>query len=160
MTSKAPPGLNFPTQLPYEAGAGTPRQSALIAQQNSAAKQTSLINSSGGSRRSRHKRSRRHLFYGGDYVVPQYQMSYTPQGGPGQTPNDIIKSTSQNSTQTVANQQYDGLVGQKAGTKICENGQTGCWGCYSGGGYRKTKKRQGYRRRKRNTRKVRKVYKR
>ena len=146
-TTNVPAGLNYPTQLPYEPGAGSASQSALIAQQNAASKQTALIKSGG--------KTKRRKLYGGDYVVPQFQMTYTPQGGPGQTPNDVITSTAATSTQTVANQQYDSLVGQKAGTKVCQSGQTGCWGCYSGGSKKRRYKKKSNKRKTKRYRKKR-----
>jgi hypothetical protein len=149
ISSVPPAGLNFPTQKPYEPGASSPGQSALLAQQNASSKQTALITMGGRKRKLK----------GGDYVVPQFQMSYVPQGGPGQNPNEIITQTAATSTQTVANQQYDNLVGQKAGTKICHNGETGCWGCYSGGKKKKrTIKRRTVRKKNKKYSKKRKTY--
>lgn len=45
--------------------------------------------------------------------VPQFTMQYTPTGGPGQTPNDLIKQNSQISTQSAANSVYDKYAAQK-----------------------------------------------
>jgi len=45
--------------------------------------------------------------------VPQFTMQYTPTGGPGQTPNDLIKQNSQISTQAAANAVYDKYAYQK-----------------------------------------------
>jgi hypothetical protein len=40
-------------------------------------------------------------------------MQYAPTGGPGQTPNDLIKQNSQISTQASANAVYDKYASQK-----------------------------------------------
>jgi hypothetical protein len=45
--------------------------------------------------------------------VPQFTMQYAPTGGPGQTPNDLIKQNSQISTQASANAVYDKYASQK-----------------------------------------------
>lgn len=45
--------------------------------------------------------------------VPQFTMQYAPTGGPGQTPNDLIKQNSQISTQSTANAAYDKFAAQK-----------------------------------------------
>ena len=66
--------------------------------------QNSLIKSTGGKRR-RNRKSR-----GGAVTVPQFNMSYKPTGGPGQTPNDVIKNISQTSTQGKANSVFDNEV--------------------------------------------------
>lgn len=47
---------------------------------------------------------------GGNIVVPQFTMQYTPQGVDGQDPNSLIKLNSQISTQASANSVYDKLA--------------------------------------------------
>lgn len=110
-TNTKVPGLMQPTMsAPL---AGSPRDSAIQAQKSNDAYQNNLINAhkaKGGSRR-RHHHYRVHR--AGGVAVPQFQMSYTPQGGPGQNPNDIIASSSQTSTQGTANRQYDSQVYDK-----------------------------------------------
>ena len=60
-------------------------------------------------RRSSNKRRRssKRRGGGGGLAVPQFTMSYTPQGGPGTNPNNQIQSNSQTSTQITANKAFD-----------------------------------------------------
>ena len=124
---KTVPGLTLPTVQPLIAA--TPRLSAIQQQQNDNNYQTRLIKSTGGKKQK---------IKGGAVVVPQFQMSYKPTGGPGQTPNNVITNMSQISTQGKANSSFDDQVygdgyAKKGGNRDWK------WGCYSGG-YRKTKK--------------------
>jgi hypothetical protein len=152
-----PPGVKLPTVQPLNVGTSSPAQSAYQSGVNSSAKQNNMINSlSGGKKR---------YLNGGttssssSYSVPQFNMQYTPQNGPGQNPNDVIKSSVGTSGQTHANSVYDSCIGktncsgQTGGTKVCNSGEVDCWGCYSGG----KKKRKTHNKRKTN--KKRKTYK-
>ena len=93
---KTVPGLTLPTVQPLIAA--TPRLSAIQQQQNDNNYQTRLIKSTGGKKQK---------IKGGAVVVPQFQMSYKPTGGPGQTPNNVITNMSQISTQGKANSSFD-----------------------------------------------------
>ena len=102
------PGLNLPT---YKAMIGpTPRDSAIIAQNDANTKLNDLTKI-GGRKTHRRNKNRR----GGAVVIPQMQTLYTPQGGPGQNPNDIIKQNSHTSTQGTANAVYDKYANQMGG---------------------------------------------
>jgi hypothetical protein len=145
---KTVPGLTLPTVQPLIAA--TPRLSAIQQQQNDNNYQTRLIKSTGGKKQK---------IKGGAVVVPQFQMSYKPTGGPGQTPNNVITNMSQISTQGKANSSFDDQVygegyAKKGGrntksktktklrsrTKTRKGGNRDWkWGCYSGG-YRKIRK--------------------
>ena len=151
--TKSVPGLITPTVKSMPAA--TARLSAIQQQQDMNDYQNALINSTGGKRRRKRK--------GGSVTVPQFQMKYTPVGGPGQTPNDIIKTLTQISTQAAANRVYDKNV-YDAGYKNSHKGgkrktrkhtkkhtrkhtrrsrkggnSDWKWGCYSGGSRRCSK---------------------
>jgi len=74
-------------------------------------------------------------------VVPQFTMQYAPTGGPGQTPNDIIKQNSQTSIQGSSNAVYDKYATQKGGyiygTKSISNASSS--GYHSNRHYSKTR---------------------
>lgn len=116
MSSTTTPGLNLPTMKAMPAG--NPRDSAIATQQMANTKLANLNKSVGGRRRTRrHRKSKRG---GADattakITVPQFQMLYPTQGGPGQNPNDIIKQNSVVSTQGAANSVYDKYATQKGG---------------------------------------------
>jgi hypothetical protein len=54
---------------------------------------------------------------GGALTVPTITPSYTPTGGPGQTPNDINLTMAKLSTQGEANAQFDNMAGGRRNTK-------------------------------------------
>ena len=145
-TNKPVPGLMQPTQKAMLSG--NPRDSA-IASQNASNQKLNNLNqiSKGGRRRSR----------GGAIAVPQYQMNYTPQNGPGQDPNSVIKQNSQISTQGTENAKYDSLATQSGGKSWSKSKKGGkynpdwSWGCYSGG--RKSRRRSHRRSRRTRTNK-------
>jgi hypothetical protein len=95
-------------------------------------KQTSLGNAVGGKKRK-----------GGAVAVPQFQMPYPVQNGPGQDPNSQAMTNSSTLMQRHVNAGDDPLAANM-------NGGTVKWGCYSGGIRRKTRKT-------RKTRKIRKT---
>lgn len=69
-------------------------------------------------------------------VVPQYQMLYEPQGGPGTNPNSQIQGNSQTSTQMAANSALDnGAIKMGGRGKRSRKGGNSdwLWGCMSGG---------------------------
>jgi hypothetical protein len=129
----------------YTSGAGNPRDSAIMANQNMNTKQANLNNAIGG---------RRHKYKGGDstqVVVPQMQMQYTAQNG-NSNPNSQIQGLSSTSMQGSANSVYDNLATKKGGSRkrIYKKGGNAdwIWGCYSGG-RRRSKRFKGKRRTRR-----------
>jgi hypothetical protein len=125
------PGLQYPQISSYTPGAGNPRDSALMAIQNTNAKQTSLMNAVGGRKR--------HVYKGGQpatIIVPQMKMSYTPQNG-ASNPNTQIKSMASTGMQGAANKVYDNQATKMGGSRRKKYKKGGnadwIWGCYSGG---------------------------
>ena len=138
----SPPGLMLPTQKSYISGAGNPRDSAMMENQNMNNKQASLNASVGGKRRRK--------FKGGAVAVSVYPMSYTPQGGQGTNPNDQIKTNSSTSMQRTAWAVNDNQAtnvtptatvgGLRRKSRHSKGGSSKySWGCYSGG--RKTRRK-------------------
>ena len=134
-----PPGLIQPTVASLPPGSSNPRDAAIVQQQNANAKQLSINQISSGGRRHRRFRG------GSDAVpVPQFQMQYTPTGGPGSSPNNIIADSSQTSMQSTANAVSDNQATKMGGSRRrCKKGGNSdwIWGCYSGG-KRGTKRRR------------------
>jgi len=152
------PGLKLPTQKGMLSG--NPRDSAMQSMNNNAQLQAQANNSlSGGRLRKKIRRGYR----GGDanstIAVPQYQMLYESQGGPGTNPNNQIQGASQTSTQMAANSALDAGATTMGGSKRSVSRRRSrrggnpdwLWGCMSGG---KKCSRKAYR--KRRTRKSRK----
>jgi hypothetical protein len=107
------PGLIYPSVQAMPAG--NPRDSAILAQQESVRSQVALAKAVGGA-------LKKNKYHGGNsqgnnIVVPQFQMQYKPTGTDGQDPNSIIKSGSQISTQSAANSVYDKYALQNGGKK-------------------------------------------
>jgi hypothetical protein len=75
-------------------------------------KRRSNSKSSKSSKRSNSRRTSKRRG-GGGLTVPQFTMSYTPQGGPGTNPNNQIQSNSQTSTQITANKAFDNYASIK-----------------------------------------------
>ena len=149
-SNTSPPGLMHPTTSSYTQGTGNPRDSAIAANNNMNAKQSSLA--SIGGRKKRRKTYRK--YKGGNTSTPappvavtQIQMPYTPTGGPGSNPNDQIAGLSSTSMQSAAWNVNDNQSSKMGGSKRRQNGGVK-WGCHSGGTKRKRK-----RKRKRTTRK-------
>lgn len=152
------PGLKLPTQKAMLSG--NPRDSAIQSNANMNQKTASLSAAVGGSRmRKRRKSTRKNSGKrrrGGAIAVPQFQMQYSDQSGPGGSPNNQVQQNSQISTQQVANASYDSEALNKKGgrhrkrnissrklSRRRKGGNTNSdwkWGCYSGGS--KTKKRK------------------
>lgn len=114
-------------------GAGTPRDSAILAQQDQAMKQTQLAKIGGQRKRGRK---------GGapTVVVPNLNVDYPNAGTIGATHVQITQSLMQNQ----ANAQFDGNVRKTGGTRKRRSQRGGTcglspptWGCYSGGKRRK-----------------------
>jgi hypothetical protein len=141
------PGMMLPTQKGMPAG--NPRDSAIHSMNSN--NQSSVLASkllSGG----RHKKRR---FRGGqansNIAVPQFQMQYEPQGGPGSNPNNQIQGNSQTSTQMAANSALDSGATKMGGSRRRKGGNPDwVWGCMSGGKKRRTYKRY-TKRNKKNT---------
>jgi hypothetical protein len=134
-TNNTIPGLFLPTQKGMLAG--NPRDSA-IAEGNAANLKLQALQSVGGRGRSRRFRKKR----GGaasNISVPQFNVQYTPQGGPGQDPNSIITQNAVIGTQGAANAIFDKYATQMGGQYMNTNTNQYQWGCYSGG--KKNKKR-------------------
>lgn len=144
MDNQKIPGLVLPT---VTAPLGnSDRQSAIIAGNDTALKMNRMSNELAGGK----KRKYRTGGSNGGIVVPQFQMSYNPQNGPGQDPNAQIKQNAAISTQAAANSVYD----QQA-LKIGGSNPDWVWGCSSGG-----KRIRGSKRRKHKTNKKRRISKR
>jgi hypothetical protein len=108
--SSVPPGLIQPTMASFTPGAGNPRDSALLAQQQMNAKQLSLNSSVGG-------RKRRYRGGADTVAVPQFQMPYTPTGGPGTNPNEQISGLSSTNMQSTSWAANDNLAAKKGGSR-------------------------------------------
>lgn len=134
-TSSTVPGMLYPTQKGMLSG--NPRDSAMQQMTDINVKQASLANAVGGKRRSKKG--------GAGIAVPQYQMQYTPQGGPGTAPNAQIQQNLQTSTQGAANSVYDSDATKMGGTRKHNYKRGGnsnwYWGCYSGGAKNKNSKK-------------------
>jgi hypothetical protein len=135
------PGLMQPTVASYPPGAGTPRDAAIINQQQTSAKLASLGKSTGGKRRHR-------KWIGGEsnantIVVPQFSMPYSSTGGPGQNVNDNVKNLSANGSQNAVWNKDDSAATKMGGSKrrLTKKGGNVKWGCYSGGLKKKYTKR-------------------
>jgi len=141
-TTQNVPGMIYPTQKGFAPGAGNPRDSAMQQMAAVNTKQANLNAAVGGSK----KRS------GGTIVIPQYQMQYAPQGGPGTDPNAQITGNLRTSTQGTANAVYDKQALKTTGgsRKKRKGGNPNwVWGCYSGG--RKSRRTRKTKRSKRST---------
>ena len=148
------PGMMYPTMQGMEAG--NPRDAAIANMNNAAAIQAHANNAVGG----RKKRMRRGG--SGTIAVPQFNMLYQPQGGPGTNPNDQIASNAQVATQGAANAALDAGAFKKGGSgsdrkksRSRRRSRKGgnpdwVWGCMSGGRKRNrtNKKRTSSRKRK------------
>ena len=143
------PGMMYPTMKGMPAG--NPRDAAITNMNNAAAIQAQANNAVGGRKRMRSRRSRK----GGAsaITVPQFNMSYEPQGGPGTNPNDQIASNAQVGTQGAANAALDAGAFKKGGSKRSDSKRSDSkrsdskrsrrsrkggnpdwvWGCSSGG---------------------------
>jgi hypothetical protein len=105
-----PAGLILPTAKSYPAGAGTPRDAALMNQALGNKSQNDLNNSVGGKRR-KHRITKFYSKGGFNKIpAPQFTMLYPPTGGLGTNPNDQIKDISATSTQATAWKANDSLA--------------------------------------------------
>ena len=141
------PGLKLPTQKAMLAG--TARDSAIQENNNTNNKLNNLSAAVGGSRKKARRRT------GGAIAVPQFQMQYSDQSGPGGSPNNQVQQNSKISTQQNANAVYDKAALTKGGKRKRRTRKGGNadwkWGCYSGG-KKKSKTRRRPRRKTRRRR--------
>ena len=136
--TNSPPGLMKPTQIGM---IGTnPQQSAHQTLVNMNQKQSSLANAVGGRKQRK----------GGAVAVPQFQMPYPVQNGPGQDPNSQVMNNSSTSMQRSVNAVNDYQATNMSGgfTK---------WGCYSGGLKKRTKRTKPRRTRRTKSRRTRRT---
>ena len=125
-TTNSVPGMMYPTQKAMIGS--TPADSARLSAINKSASQAQANKLMAGGK----LRKRRHI--GGAVVVPQYQMLYEPQGGPGTNPNNQIQAGAQTSTQMAANSVYDNAATKIGGSRRRKGGNPNwLWGCMSGG---------------------------
>jgi hypothetical protein len=130
------PGMTYPTMQAMPAG--NPRDSAMAAGNAMNAKQN-LANQMTAGAKKRKMISKRNIVGGKGIAVPQFTMSYTAAGGPGQDPNSLIAGNLRTSTQGAANSEFDknALIG---GSRRRKGGNPDwIWGCFSGGKKRKTR---------------------
>lgn len=150
--SEKPDGLMYPTQRSYPPGAGNPNQAALLSTQQNAGKLDAINKLAGGKK-----------YRGGSVTVPQMQMGYTPQGGPGSGPNAQITDLSKTSTQDATWRESDNLAAKQGGSRKSKSKKSKSkrggnpnwyWPCMSGGKKktRKSKKHRKSRRSKRSRR--------
>ena len=126
----------FPTMKGMPAG--NPRDSAITNMNNASTIQAQANNAVGGRKRIRRGGA-------GNIVVPQMQMSYEPQGGPGTNPNDQIVSNAQVGTQGAANSALDAGAFKKGGSKRSGSKRSGSKrsGSKRSGSKRRTRSRKG-----------------
>lgn len=113
MTSNNIPGMPVITQRGMVSG--NPRDSAMTDMNNNAKLQAEANAALRGGRLKRRRKYR-----GGNtqnIAVPQFNMPYTAQGGPGTNPNDQIQANAATSTQGFANSAYDADAFKKGGTR-------------------------------------------
>jgi len=144
------PGITPITQQSFLNGATSPRTDAIQQQINMNQKQN-LINQAGQGRRIRRRKYR-----GGSnqVTVPQFQMQYTPTGGPGTNPNDQVAIAAKNGMQSNSNSVYDNEATKMGGRRKNRKGGNPdwLWGCYSGGKTRRRSSRKSRKYRKQTRR--------
>ena len=138
MVNTTIPGLQHPQISSLTPGAGNPRDSAMMANQNMNSTQASLIKAVGGRRR------RRRILKGGQtttttspstVVVPQMNMGYTGKNGDS-NPNTQIVGLSSTGMQGASNKVYDNQATKMGGSRKRRSRKGGnpdwMWGCSSG----------------------------
>ncbi len=147
------PGLIPITQSSFVNGAGNARDSAIQQQLDMNQKQNNLNKAAaGGSRRRRRK------YKGGtsstQVTVPQFQMQYTPTGGPGTNPNDQVAAGAARGMQSNANSVYDNNAATMGGRRRYRKGgnPNWIWGCYSGGKSKRRTSRKSHKKTRRHHR--------
>jgi hypothetical protein len=150
------PGITPITQQSFANGAGSARDSAIQQQYNMNQKQA-LINQAGQGRGSRRRKYKGGAVSNSTVTVPQFQMQYTPTGGPGTNPNDQVAKGAQNSMQAYANSVHDYKATKMGGRRRYRRGGNPdwLWGCYSGGKSRRRNSRKSRKHRKKTRRHIR-----
>ena len=99
-----PPGMPVRTQIGMIGS--SPQNSAFLTMKNANEQQASLASAVGGSNHWR--KYKKGGATTGNINVPVFaSMPYTPNGGPGNTPNDLIVKNSISGTQGAANAKLD-----------------------------------------------------
>jgi hypothetical protein len=149
------PGITPITQQSFANGATSPRTDAIQQQANMNQKQA-LINQAGQGRGNRRRKYRGGANSSNQVTVPQFQMQYTPTGGPGTNPNDQVASGSKTGMQSNANSVYDNQAAKMGGRRRYRKGgnPNWSWGCYSGG----KSKRRASRKTRKHRKKTRRHY--
>jgi hypothetical protein len=154
VNNKYPPGYQAPVVNSYPAGAGNPRDAALIAGQNMNAKQNALNSSVGGRRRNKFRGGA-----SGGIPVPPMQMQYKPTNAGSADPKSQMSSnlsTSMQSRSWAADDAQATNVPSSpppvGGSRKRKGGYNPDWnwGCYSGG-KRKHSRRNKSKKNKRKT---------
>jgi hypothetical protein len=141
MPNNSVEGLMQPTQIGFQPGAGTPRDSAIQFNRNNNQLQAQANNALSGGR------LRRKRYRGGDanktISVSQFTMPYPETSGFGTGVNSQVKGMSQTSTQAAANAALDQGATQIGGNRRRRSRKGGnpdwVWGCMSGGKKRSRK---------------------
>ncbi len=143
------PGLIPITQSSFVSGTGNVRDSAMQQQLNMNQRQNDLNKAVAGG--SKKRRKYKGGASSGQVTVPQFQMQYTPTGGPGTNPNDQVASGAARGMQSNANSVYDNNAAVMGGRRRYPKGgnPNWLWGCYSGG---KSKRNRKSRKNRRKTR--------
>ena len=146
------PGMIYPTT---KAMVGSnPADSARLTAVNKAQSQAAANSAMAGGKMKR--KSKKHRGGASSIAVPQYQMLYEPQCGPGTNPNNQIQGNAQTSTQMSANSVYDAQASKMGGRSKRRKGGNPdwVWGCMSGG-KRRTSRRTSRRNKHKKSRKSR-----
>ena len=146
-----PPGLIQPTMAALPPGAQNFRHAGIIEANNANQKLLAANNIAKGGRRKRRYKG------GADAIpIPQFQMQYTPVGGPGSSPNEQLLPLQSNSMQSIAWAANDSKATSSGGSRrrYKKGGNPDwIWGCYNGG-KRRTKRRRNNRVTRKNKRKT------
>jgi hypothetical protein len=145
------PGMIPITQQSFANGATSPRTDA-IQQQTDMNQKQALINQAGQGRRCRKYRGGSNS--NNQVAVPQFQMQYTPVGGPGTSPNNQAALGAKNGMQAVSDTQYDNQATKMGGRRRYRKGGNPdwLWGCYSGGRSKRRSSRKSRKHRKKTRR--------
>jgi hypothetical protein len=151
------PGLMRPTQIGFQPGAGTPRESAMENMKQNNQLQAQASNSLSGGR----LRKRKAYGGGNTLTVSQFTMPYPETSGFGTGVNSQVKGISQTSTQMDANAALDKVGGSKRRGSSKRRSRKGgnpdwVWGCMSGGKKRRTRKNSRKNKKSRKNRRSRK----
>ena len=133
-------GMMYPTQIGFQPGAGSPRESAMENMKQNNQLQAQASNALSGGRLRKRK-----AYGGGDTLtVSQFTMPYPESSGPGTGVNSQVQGMSQTSTQMAANSALDSGATKFGGTRRRRSRKGGnpdwVWGCMSGGKKRRTRK--------------------